>query len=189
MRRVPGPVIALLSCAVAVGIAGVRYAVSEPIVEGAENRQEIPAPPPRPERATERFGVASDGGRVIVRRSGDWIWVWVESAPTSDCRPGGSLSNGFVFATSPPAVRGDGSFEFRDEIRNTFRVEHERRSLPHKLDGEPLQITFRIAGRVDANGAARGTFERRDRIHYDGRVAQDCRRHSTWTATRSSRDR
>jgi hypothetical protein len=189
VKRLPGPLYALLACAIALGPAAVRYVLSDPIVDAAGTRQEIPQPPPKPRHATERSGPASDGGRVIVRRSGDWVWVWIESEPTSHCRPGGSLANGYVHAESPPKVRHDGSFEFRGEIWNTYRVTQKRRQLPHKLNNQPFQINYRIRGRFHASGVARGTLERRDRIHYDGGVAQDCRRSSTWVARHPAGDR
>ena len=186
MGRVAGVVRALFAVALVLLIAVVRYAVSDPITESPPGaRQAIPEPPPRPEHATERFGPASDGGRAIVRRSGRWLWVWIESERTSACRPRGSLPNGYLFTEGSTAVRPGGRFELRGEVWNTWRVQQRRKQLPHKLHGAPFQISYRVSGRVDARGAARGTFERRDRLHYDGKVAQECMRRSSWTATRS----
>ena len=183
MSRVPPGIRALIVCFIALGVAIVKYVLSDPIIDAAANRQPVPAPAPKPKHATERFGSASDGGRVILRRSGDWIWVWIESEPSENCRPSGSIMNGYVHAESPPAIRRDGSFEFRDELWNTFRVNTTGKRLPHKLDNEPFHITYRIRGRVDEHGGARGTFERHDEIYYKDEVAQECHRRSTWTAT------
>jgi hypothetical protein len=185
VSRVPQGIRALIVCFVALVVAIVGYVRSDPIIDAADTRQPVPTPPPAPKHATERYGPASDGGRAIVRRSGDWIWVRIESEPSENCRPGGSIMNGYVHAESPPAIRRDGSFEFRNELWNTFQVKTTGKRLPHKLDNEPFHITYRITGRVDAKGVARGTFERHDEIYHGGEVAQECHRRSTWTATRS----
>lgn len=186
MRRPNDAVSALIAVAVVLAAAVVRYALSDPIYESPPDaRQEIPDPSPRPKHASERFGPASDGGRAVVRRSGRWLWVRIESEGTSDCRPAGSLPNGYVSTEGPRAVRHDGSFELSGDLWNTWHVGQVPRRLPHKLDGAPFHITYRITGRVDSRGTARGTLDRRDELHHDGEVAQACRRRSTWTATRS----
>lgn len=186
MRTLNGAVGGLIVLAIGLSVAVVRYVLSDPIYESpAGARQEIPEPPPRPKHASERFGSASDGGRAIVRRSGRWLWVWIESEGTSDCRPGGSLPNGYLFTDAPRAVRHDGSFDLSGEVWNRWHVRRTGKQLPHKLDGAPFHISYRIVGRVDSRGAARGTLDRLDELHHDGEVAQACHRRSTWSATRS----
>jgi hypothetical protein len=186
MGRVPSAVRALIVCACALLFPVVKYVLSDPIYESPPGaRQAIPQPPPRPKQASERFGLASDGGRVIVRRSGRWAWVWVESEGTSDCSPRGSLPNGYVFTEGPRAVRADGSFEVTGDVWNTWYVSRKRKALPHKLDRAPFHITYRITGRFESRGRARGTFERVDQLLYRDEVAQECSRRSAWTATRA----
>src|SRR3712207_2769346 len=84
-----------------------------------ESRTDVPQPPPRPKHAVEYRGPASDGGRVIVRRTRAWIWARVESEGTANCRPEGSMRNGWVFAESPRGVRRDGTFVLRAEYWTT----------------------------------------------------------------------
>jgi hypothetical protein len=152
------------------------------LVPPRESRTDVPEPPPRPKHATEYRGPASDGGRVIVRRAGAWIWVRVESEGTANCRPEGSMRNGWVVMESPRGVRKDGGFVLRDEYWTTADVDRERRAWPDGRDGNPMHVSYRISGRFAANGEVTGSFARRDRIHGDGGAALDCRRGSRWTA-------
>ncbi|HEX8742939.1 MAG TPA: hypothetical protein VF712_07380 [Thermoleophilaceae bacterium] len=157
-----------------------RQAAAE---HNAARRRPAPEPPKLPSDAIEHTGPASDGGRVVVRRNRAWLWVRVEHEGTSDCRPASTTANGFLYGESPKGVRADGSFELRGGFVARWHVpDLGRKTLPHRLDGKPDQVTYRIAGRFDGRGGVRGRFERLDRVLDGDSVALRCRYRSSWTA-------
>lgn len=190
MRREPAYVRLILFFALVVPGALMTFLYREATRQhaadrNADQRRTFQEPPALPRDAVEHAGPSDDGGRVIVRRNRAWLWVRVEHEGTSDCRPASTTANGLLVGESPTGVRRDGSFDMRGSFNARWSVpDPGRKTLPHRLDGKPAVVTYRIAGRFDEGGRVRGSFERRDRVRDGGSVALDCRYRASWTGTR-----